>query len=271
MVILYFISTMNHRIYNKIKNSNQIICIQVFGGLANFVGGDEMITIQNPEIEPSATSFILSEKINFKALPLKPGDRFEMKGNSLCGEKLTFDFSGADLYDTTLHPRCDLSKDEDYLNELVRLIKSQIISVNHVVGIGNSLIYKELKTHDLFQVRFRELLSSFEKENDWDLDKFLIVIKKIIGLGAGLTPSGDDFLIGFMSVLRYYSLNETIENQLNCTMKTINEVIHKTTIVSRAFIKCALDGQFAQSIVDFYDAYTKQDANKQLISIKRIS
>lgn len=62
---------------------------------------------------------------------------------------------------------------------------------------------------------------------------------KLIGLGRGLTPSGDDFLCGFISLL------SKAEHPL---AKEVREAIaanlHRTTDISAAYVKSALSGEY---------------------------
>ncbi|WP_165870222.1 DUF2877 domain-containing protein [Cricetibacter osteomyelitidis] len=73
---------------------------------------------------------------------------------------------------------------------------------------------------------------------------------KLIGIGIGLTPSGDDFLcgvlaalynLGFQQTIFYKHLSEEIEKQLN-----------RTNDISAAFLHCALQHQYAEFIINFF-------------------
>ncbi|MFC9539811.1 DUF2877 domain-containing protein [Lysinibacillus sp. NPDC056959] len=65
-----------------------------------------------------------------------------------------------------------------------------------------------------------------------------------IGRGQGLTPTGDDILVG---ILYGHFLNNFIEHKHLDTLKAlIKEPL--TTIVSKRFLTCALDGVFSSKI-----------------------
>ncbi|WP_232733068.1 oxamate carbamoyltransferase subunit AllH family protein, partial [Lysinibacillus xylanilyticus] len=65
-----------------------------------------------------------------------------------------------------------------------------------------------------------------------------------IGRGQGLTPTGDDILVG---ILYGHFLNNFIEQKHLETLKAlIKEPL--TTIVSKRFLTCALDGVFSSKI-----------------------
>ncbi len=63
--------------------------------------------------------------------------------------------------------------------------------------------------------------------------------KRLVGLGRGLTPSGDDFLCGFCSLLRALCAPETEEF---CTC--VRDSLCRTTDISAAYLNAVLDGEY---------------------------
>ena len=78
-------------------------------------------------------------------------------------------------------------------------------------------------------------------------------IRKIIGLGLGLTPSGDDFLAGFISV--GVILGKPWPNFRECTQKLakiiMEEAAGRTTSVSVAMLADAANGEVAEPVSHF--------------------
>ena len=73
-----------------------------------------------------------------------------------------------------------------------------------------------------------------------------IELARLIGLGIGLTPSGDDFLCGVLAGLILTGQTEsTFAKSLH---KTIAEHLNDTVDVSAAFLHCALKGQFSLAV-----------------------
>lgn len=102
-----------------------------------------------------------------------------------------------------------------------------------------SSYYKEL-----FNTVRRNLLIYYTQNNFKQIHESLI---KLLGLGEGLTPSGDDYLVGFiygLYTLKKYDLINFI------TPILINNVDHYTNIISKTFILHALKGRFSQNIVE---------------------
>ena len=71
-------------------------------------------------------------------------------------------------------------------------------------------------------------------------------LSSIIGLGIGLTPSGDDFLCGVLAglILR----NGTDHPFSTALQQQITQKLPDTNDISRAFLQCALQGQFSEAV-----------------------
>ena len=76
----------------------------------------------------------------------------------------------------------------------------------------------------------------------------LALVKALVGLGEGLTPSGDDFLVGLLAVLH-------VTGSLPCSAAS---PVHAqfcqcvrlgTTQLSGEFLRCAFEGHFAEPLV----------------------
>lgn len=92
------------------------------------------------------------------------------------------------------------------------------------------------------------------------------VIKGWIGRGRGLTPSGDDFLIGLLYMDRLFSIVETpflqgLVTLINCQY---------TTDISGHYYHCALEGYFNMALVELVDAMIQKDSSKMKICLGRI-
>jgi Protein of unknown function (DUF2877) len=72
--------------------------------------------------------------------------------------------------------------------------------------------------------------------------------RRLVGLGPGLTPSGDDFLVGCLSGLRLIRQHEQAVFQLLERWRDalLPEIDARTTRVGAAFIRYALHGAFAE-------------------------
>jgi hypothetical protein len=88
--------------------------------------------------------------------------------------------------------------------------------------------------------------------------------KRLAGLGAGLTPSGDDYLVGVMAALelaRKAELSQTIASA----------AIPRTTLLSGAFLKAAAEGYFSERWHDLASALLQGDRAGVIKGCKEIS
>jgi Protein of unknown function (DUF2877) len=76
---------------------------------------------------------------------------------------------------------------------------------------------------------------------------FLTLVHDLVGLGEGLTPSGDDFLVGLLAVLhvtgRFPSLCSPVVRERFCQCVRLG-----TSQLSGEFLRCALEGHFAEPV-----------------------
>lgn len=77
-------------------------------------------------------------------------------------------------------------------------------------------------------------------------------LTQLVGLGIGLTPSGDDFLCGFLAGM---TLGNNRDHPLaRCLRLLIPLNLTRTNDISRSFLQCAAEEQFGAVIHSFYTA-----------------
>ncbi|MDO5746052.1 MAG: DUF2877 domain-containing protein [Actinomycetaceae bacterium] len=82
--------------------------------------------------------------------------------------------------------------------------------------------------------------------NDCNRDEYLKgAVQGLVGLGLGLTPSGDDFLVGSLAVLH---LAGPFSDLMAIVSEAINSQLEQTTVVSRHFLHFAVEGFFHSSV-----------------------
>jgi hypothetical protein len=92
--------------------------------------------------------------------------------------------------------------------------------------------------------RVRKLISSVIHE---DLYEFELAWEALLGLGPGLTPAADDFLVGFLAAHKLFSshLGERIADD-GVKTRLEERARIKTVPISSQFLKCALEGIFSE-------------------------
>lgn len=84
-------------------------------------------------------------------------------------------------------------------------------------------------------------------------------INGLVGLGVGLTPSGDDYVVGLLSVRRD-----------ECMKSIVSKLLTKTTDVSRMYLEEALVGNFAGSIRDLVEGLYSGDETSIGLAADRV-
>lgn len=77
-------------------------------------------------------------------------------------------------------------------------------------------------------------------------------LRRFVGLGQGLTPSGDDFICGFISALYYCpdltGLDKTWIREMG--LKVLEDAKNNTTLISYNMLRCCMNGELSEHMQD---------------------
>jgi hypothetical protein len=73
-------------------------------------------------------------------------------------------------------------------------------------------------------------------------------VAELIGFGSGLTPDGDDYLLGYLASLWPWQHLGVISAHLKLLCPAIRNQLHRTTSISRHYLGLALQGHYSQPI-----------------------
>jgi len=202
-----------------------------------------------------------------ESVSLREGDFFERTGRLLrrrtqggCYIELN-PYYIIDLKQTLcLHP----PERETLLFE-IQLLSEEIFKWNRFEGLAGvlSLLAKELPSLPSVSLipmsfwsrhalpRVRKLISSVIHEDLWD---FGLAWEGLLGLGPGLTPAADDFLVGFLAAHKLFSspFGERLSDD-GVRTKLEERARIKTVPTSFHFLKCALEGIFSEILYLAFD------------------
>ena len=85
-------------------------------------------------------------------------------------------------------------------------------------------------------------------------------ISELIGYGSGLTPDGDDYLLGYLSALWPWQRFADIAVHLKSLRRVMRSQLHRTTSISRHYLALALQGHFSQPIDHLTSVLMRGDA-----------
>lgn len=125
--------------------------------------------------------------------------------------------------------------------------------------------------------QIRNLVHSVVTEKWKDFEKSW---SKLLGLGPGLTPSGDDFLVGFLAAHKVLSSSFSGKLEKSEAKRKLRSEARALTVSTAAqFLVCALEGFFSESLYFVFEDLIrhfqlrsrKEDLNSTHYSSKRIA
>lgn len=222
-------SGMVHSVYRKTINlsfAGQLVSLQ---------------TADSPLSPISLITALTAEEMS--ALPIAANDTVTTVSGSLhIGQKCAFDFS--DVVWQTLLLTSALPP------ESLSFLENRILSALSMRDAGSfdllftkpekadGIFFLAIAQKHLYQVSYSMSIS------DWNAAAASLC--RLIGLGTGLTPGGDDFLCGVLAGLILCGRSEhpfahSLRRKILFHLKDTNDI-------STAFLMCALEGQFSYAI-----------------------
>lgn len=198
-----------------------------------------LVTLHGPA--PLAAPFAASVARLPEAGRLAPGTEVFRRENRILLGPCVLDIESGTLVDTTIHPS----------GEGPDLLASALKALAMPAGApGLSSPSGRSAQHRLADgIRNR------------DAQTFVEGACALIGLGEGLTPAGDDCLVGSLAVLHRFA-HSWVARQREIAASIAAAAQAGTTMVGREFILHALDGAFSETILDLVTAASEQDARR---------
>jgi Protein of unknown function (DUF2877) len=130
------------------------------------------------------------------------------------------------------------------------------LSLNAFLGV-----YPALASQLVLYCRQREVRSNLQLLPGWPADaraprlnvehtqaELESGVAELIGYGAGLTPDGDDYLLGYLAALRSWQHIDAIAQHLKLLRPAIKNQLHRTTNISRHYLGLALQGHYSEPV-----------------------
>jgi Protein of unknown function (DUF2877) len=94
-------------------------------------------------------------------------------------------------------------------------------------------------------------------------------ISRLIGFGPGLTPAGDDFLVGFLAALRSTAGNDEPLRAFRAGVAAfVASVAAQTNLISRTYLEAACEGEVSEPLAALAAAIGQADAREALRAAK---
>jgi hypothetical protein len=146
-----------------------------------------------------------------------------------------------------LNKRQRLSESEIVAEDLFRLGKSAGGTVSRKAGEAMQNLLDSTRRYELTEAT---------------------AVQELIGLGPGLTPSGDDLLVGYMAGL-WCTLQDKGERMqfISSLGKTIIRLSRKTNDISRTYMAHAVRGQVSSRLAHLAEAISRGENHERLLDI----
>ncbi|MBI5574450.1 MAG: DUF2877 domain-containing protein [Elusimicrobia bacterium] len=132
--------------------------------------------------------------------------------------------------------------------------------------LDTSAVSYYLKRHSFVKTSLIEKFKFAVKSQNKEL--FNYNVATVLGLGFGLTPSGDDFLVGFLSASHFFSELQPF----NFFLKNIKIDYTKTNFISAEYLRYAVVGRISEVIANTVISVSekKSDASFWLTNLVNI-
>lgn len=181
---------------------------------------------------------------------------------------LTIDLRGASVWEAKL-PIIDITKPSirqawsmiwQTLNRQQRLKQTDLIADDLFQAEKGSLLTRKLSQSVL------ELIAATKR---FDVEASADAAQTMIGLGPGVTPTGDDILIGYLAGL-WSTVGEDKERLALIELfgKALLQLADQTNEISCTYLYHAIHGQFSSSLINLLNAIDAGDEKQILIATK---
>lgn len=156
-----------------------------------------------------------------------------IKTNQLRIGLFIIDWSVSSTWDKKLQIK---SVNTEYINHRMNELNKYFENIEGNNQLVNALFDKKLEKNNFFQQEYEKIIA--------DLNDSVTAQKmyKIIGLGIGLTPSGDDFFLGCFSVL-YVHKKSLAEEIMDSSYFSLDNISSRTTQVGFNMIMHSFKGK----------------------------
>jgi hypothetical protein len=213
------------------KKSASFSVHSIFKKSINFSNGDSFFTVTNSEVPISP--------LNISLIDSDIRGRFDTKSvfnlvyPFLISENVEIAFKTLETVDTKLDSFSVPSIDSfrEFKKDAIKLTEGKD---------GIIKLYHTASSDDVLLERLRERVDTIRISIEYnDATLFEFELQKLLGLGKGLTPSGDDFIYGLYATLRTFNLKLVFRERIE---HLIDEGKNRIGDISLNILKSLRDG-----------------------------
>lgn len=223
------------RNYFEQKEKSLFSVHSIFKNVVNYSDGDSLLSITNSTIPITPTSVMVDEPHFYKNLfnHAKSGIKINLNYPILQLNDTIISISDAEVIDTRLE---SLSLPS---NNRVEMFANEVYKQSQT-SKGIIRLFQKYEGNNTGSKKFCEIINSLRESIRIDNPtNFELYLGKLLGLGPGLTPSGDDFIYGFYAVLRTYDIRPEYSKRIE---GLIDEGRDKIGDISMSYLKALRQG-----------------------------
>lgn len=228
-------------------------------------GSDELYTIANRELDNGPNTLIIDAE-GFQQIGLQKNDRVFIKDRLLhIGNKLVISAANCQKWHSVLP---EFPKEIMTVTKNLTMMKEYLDLSTKSGGMkpdffSENLFVKEVSR--LLQEQSRILLKELSAGR---MTNALQHAKSLIGLGPGLTPSGDDFLVGLFTIMNVKGIS--CDNYLSFCKKVVGVGKTLTNEISYMALKKASVGQVRESIIQLISSVFYGNEQELILSLNKV-
>ena len=221
-----------------ILNSNSPVKIHsIYENTVNLIVNNQILALQTHNTVISPISLITDAN----SFNINLNSKIYINNSCIFIDNFCFDHSKTEIIDSKMHKNtfnisCDMLIQAIYKADFSGF--NAIFSSNTDIK-DNFLILNAAKTK--IDTCTNELINK-------NYENAANVLSNLIGLGIGLTPSGDDFLCGVLAGCIFDNLEK--HSFVKLLKKQIQNNLQNTNDISRAFLSCSLNDNFSTPVLN---------------------
>lgn len=210
----------------------------IFRQTINILINDNLFTLAHQQLDNAPATAIIDVN-DFSLFSFTTDDLIQVTDSKMMiGNQLVIDLESAELWKSV---RPSFPTHTKRLEDNLRFAKDFIIAKGKAdwldeIHVNENLFYEEMGR--MLREKSTRLLAGFPFE---DLATKTTRAEGLLGLGQGLTPSGDDFLMGLM--VAFATVEENVFNQKEWAKHVLEKAETKTNLISYQSLKYAERGE----------------------------
>ncbi|MEK4487311.1 DUF2877 domain-containing protein [Psychrobacillus sp. FSL H8-0484] len=229
------------------------------------VDNNELYTIACREIDNAPNTLIINLD-NFEEMNISIGDQVNSATNSISiDHKMSIPIDGVRSWKSTWST---YPTNTDVLKKNLKLMKQYIDIHGQSGGMKNKLIGEspfEQELSKMISERTSLLMTALFNKQIQQAVRHAI---SLLGLGPGLTPSGDDFLVGLFT--SFHLENSPFSSYKWFLKEVEKEARTATNEISYMAIKTAAKGKVRESIIALVDALLEENEEQLILTLVKV-